>query len=115
MAFRTRREFLEHSMLAAAAAVAARPGASAFAADENQPATDSPNEKLGVAVVGCGGRGGDHLKDFAKRKGTEVLYVVDVDENIANARAKAVGEMQGRAPKIISDMREAFDDKSLDI
>jgi predicted dehydrogenase len=114
MAFRNRRQFLEESMLAAAAAVSAQSGASAWAADE-QPATDSPNEKLGVAVVGCGGRGSDHLKDFAKRKGTEVLYVVDVDDNIANARAKAVAEMQGRAPKIISDMREAFDDKSVDV
>jgi hypothetical protein len=113
MAFRTRRQFLEDSMLAAAAAVSANSASSLFAADEQD--AEGPNEKLGVAVVGCGGRGSDHLKDFSSRKGTEVLYVVDVDENIANARARMVADRQGRQPKIVTDMREAFDDKSVDV
>jgi len=114
MSDRTRRQFLEDSMFAAAAAVAAGSTTSLFAADE-KPKIKSPNEKLGVAVVGCGGRGGDHLKTFAKRPDTEVLYIVDVDANIAKNRAKAVAEMQGREPKIIEDMRIAFDDKSVDV
>ncbi|MEX0978354.1 MAG: Gfo/Idh/MocA family oxidoreductase, partial [Pirellulales bacterium] len=113
MTKRTRRQFLEDSMFAAAAAVAAGPAISVFAADEKPSA--SPNEKLGVAVVGCGGRGGDHLKSFSSRPDTEVLYVVDVDEKIAQAKAKLVGEKQGRVPKIVHDMREAFDDKSVNI
>ena len=114
MSERTRRQFLEDSMFAAAAAVAAGSTTSLFAADE-KPKIKSPNEKLGVAVVGCGGRGGDHLKTFAGRPDTEVLYIVDVDANIAKNRARAVAEKQGREPKIVEDMRVAFDDKSVDV
>jgi predicted dehydrogenase len=114
MSRRNRRQFLEDSMFAAAAAVAAGSGAQALAADE-KPSLKTPGEKLGVAVVGCGGRGADHLQTWASRPDTEVLYVVDVDENIAGRRARQVAEKQGREPKIVADMREAFDDKSVDL
>jgi predicted dehydrogenase len=113
MSDRTRRQFLEDSMFAAAAAVVAAPAASAFAA-EKAP-SDSPNEKLGVAVVGCGGRGGDHLNAFISRPDTEVLYVVDVDDNTGKRRAKMVADKQGREPKVITDMRVAFDDPAVNI
>jgi predicted dehydrogenase len=112
MSKRTRRQFLEESMFAAAAAVTATSATSIFA--EDKP-SKSPGEKLGVAVVGCGGRGSDHLKSFASRPDTEVLYVVDVDERIAQSRAKLVADKQGRAPKFVADMRDAFDDKSVDL
>ena len=52
-------------MFAAAAAVAASSANSLLAADE-KPGSKSPNEKLGVAVVGCGGRGKDHLKHVSE-------------------------------------------------
>ena len=45
-----------------------------------------------------------------------MLYVVDVDENIAPEPGRASSpKKQGREPKIVTDMREAFDDKSVDI
>jgi len=113
MSKKNRRQFLEDSMLAAAAAVAAVPATSALAADEKP--SDSPSEKLGVAVVGCGGRGGDHLEAFTGRPDTEVLYVVDIDENTGKRRAKMVADKQGREPKVIVDMREAFDDPAVNI
>ncbi len=114
MADRTRRQFLEDSMFAAAAAVAAGTANFAFAADE-PAAGASPNETLGVAVVGCGGRGGEHLRVFAGRGDTEVLYIVDVDEKHGQRSAEAVAKKQDRKPKVIADMREAFDDKSVDV
>ena len=40
----------------------------------------SPNEKLGVVVIGVGGRGGSHLDAFAGDLRTEIRYIVDVDE-----------------------------------
>ncbi|REK05986.1 MAG: gfo/Idh/MocA family oxidoreductase [Planctomycetota bacterium] len=113
MSKRNRRQFLEDSMFAAAAAVAAGSANQVFAAEEKQ--SKSPNEKLGVAVVGCGGRGGSHLGAFSTRDDTEVLYVVDVDDNHAKQRASFVKSKQGREPKMATDMREAFDDKSVDI
>ena len=114
MANRTRRQFLEDSMFAAAAAVAAGSANLAFAADE-PAASDSPNEKLGVAVVGCGGRGSDHLKTFSSRPDTEVLYIVDVDDNHGRRSAELVAKKQARVPTVVADMRQAFDDKSVDV
>ncbi len=66
-------------------------------------------------MVGCGGRGSEHLKTFSTRPDTEVLYVVEVDENIAKSKARFVATQQGREPKIVPDMRHAFDDKSVDV
>ncbi len=59
----SRRRFLENTLLAAAAAV---PSGELFAAGKEKKARPkkkaSAGEKLGVAVVGVGGRGSDHLK-----------------------------------------------------
>ena len=91
MPTRTRRQFLEDSMLAAAAAAVAAGSTTSAFADDAKAVPASPNEKLGVAVVGCGGRGSDHLKTFCSRPDTEVLYIVDIDENIAKSRAEIRG------------------------
>ena len=118
--YRTRRQFLEDSMFAAAAAVAAG-STSVFAADA-APKPISPNERLGVAVVGCGGRGSEHLQTFTNRADTEVLYIVDCDENMGRRKAEALAKLAAKnpskefhPPKVITDMREAFDDKAVDV
>jgi len=113
MSQRTRRQFLEHSMFAAAAAVAANSASFVLAADE-KPQIKSPNEKLGLAVVGCGGRGKDHVNAFAGRPDTEILYIVDVDESHGKNMAGVVAKKQEREPRVVADMREAFDDKAVD-
>ncbi len=99
----SRRRFLSGS-LAAAAAVSIGPYVSRG---------QSPNEKLGVAVVGVGGRGGDHLSAFVGDPRTTVLYIVDIDEKIGQDRCQKVAEKQGVAPKYVRDMREAFADPNV--
>ncbi|MHB8953607.1 MAG: Gfo/Idh/MocA family protein [Pirellulaceae bacterium] len=101
----SRRRFLSGSV-AAAAAVSMGPFVSRG---------QSPNETLGVAVVGVGGRGGDHLSAFVADPRTCVLYVVDIDEKIGQDRCGKVAEKQGIAPKYVRDMREAFADPNVDI
>ena len=101
----TRRRFVGKS-LAGAAAVSAFP----YIAK-----AQAPNEKLGVAVIGVGGRGGSHLSAFAGDSRTEVVCVVDIDDGIAKSRAEAVGKRQGHTPKIVKDMREAFADPAVDV
>ncbi|MCL2348533.1 MAG: Gfo/Idh/MocA family oxidoreductase [Planctomycetaceae bacterium] len=112
----TRRSFLEQSMLSAAAL-----GAAAFAgSSENsllaqEEKNVSANEKLGVVVVGTGSRGyGSHCSQWGKDKNTKVLYLCDPDEKIGNARCADFEKEFGYKPKFVRDMREAFDDKSLD-
>ena len=114
----SRRRFLEESLLAAAALAAA--GADeTLAAQKDKKKRSKPKasaaEKLAVAVVGVGGRGSDHLREFAERGDTEVLYVCDADERIGQQRAESVAKLQGRKPKVVRDMRQAFDDKSVDL
>lgn len=112
----TRRRFLEESLLAAAAAagavsVAGRPAVAQQASGKKK----SPNERLSVAVVGVRGRGGEHLTAFVGRADTEVTYICDADQSVGQQRAEQVAAKQGRRPKVVRDMREAFDDPSVDI
>lgn len=109
---RSRREFLEDSMMATAAAVAASSAGTMFAEDAKQ--SSSPNEKLGVAVVGVKGRGGSHIGAFAGRKDTEILYVCDVDSEIGNKRATEIAKRQSQ-PKWEADLRKVLEDKRVDI
>lgn len=112
MASFNRRQFLEDSMFAATAALAAGAVTTRSFADE---ASNSPNEKLGVAIVGVNGRGREHVSNFADRPDTEVLIICDADEKVGRARCAEVERKTGRAPRYVQDMREAFDDKSIDI
>lgn len=113
MSNRTRRQFLEDSMFATAAAAAVAGSASNVMADE-EPQSKSANEKLSVAVIGVNGRGGSHIGAFAGRKDTEVTYICDADRAVGERRVKEVAKKQGREPKFVEDIREVLDDKSVD-
>jgi len=109
---RTRREFLENSMFAAAAAVTAHGVAPLMAGDAQ---STSPNEKLGVAVVGVNGRGRSHLGAFVERQDAEVTHICDADLDVAQRQAEKVAERQGRAPIVVQDIRKLLEDESIDI
>ncbi len=112
----SRRQLLDDSMLAAAATFAASATRTARAGEE-RPST-SPNERLGVAVVGVKGRGTEHLENFATsdhRPDTEVLYIVDVDSKVGERRVEETAKRQGRAPRFVRDLREAFEDPAVDV
>jgi len=118
MSHRNRRQFLEDSMFAAAAAaMAGTTSRLAFADDE--PQSKSPSERLNVAVAGVNGRGGSHIGAFALgsgRKDTVITHIVDVDSNIGNKRAGEIEKRQeGVRPKVVEDVRQVLDDKTVDI
>jgi predicted dehydrogenase len=69
-----RRRFVDSLVIGAAGAVAGR----AWAA----PASRSPNEKLNIAVIGCGGRGAGNLAAVA---GENIVALCDVDQKRAAA------------------------------
>jgi predicted dehydrogenase len=105
---RTRRQFLQDSLFAAAAA--GTPLFSGLARGQAQ----SPNDKLLCAVIGCNGRGGDHIKSLSERKDCEIAYIVDIDEKVGQKGCNAVEKATGRRPKWVKDMRTVFDDKAVD-
>jgi predicted dehydrogenase len=112
MSRQSRREFLENSMFATAAAALAQQTARTASAQEKAAGAI---EKLRVAVIGVNGRGGSHIDGFGKRSDCEIAAIVDVDEVVARRKAEDVEKRFGNKPKIYTDMRQAFDDASIDI
>lgn len=101
----TRRSFVKTTAGAAAAFTAA-------------PAIlqgQGKNEKMGIAVVGAGGRGGSHIGAWQNDSRTNITYIVDVDEKIGNARCDQIEKAQGIRPVLVKDMRQAFDSKDVDL
>ncbi len=110
---RNRRQFLEDSMFATAAAVAANSSGQLFAQDEPKQSS-SPNERLNVCVVGVNGRGGSHIGAYAGRKDTRITQICDVDRDIGEKRAIEIGKRQnGFVPKVVEDLRRVLDDKEI--
>jgi len=113
MARQSRREFLEQSMFAAAAAVGGSTIAPLLA---NAQQSTSPNERLRVAILGVNGRGQDHLNGFLPRKDCEVVAIVDPDEEVGMKKGVArVEDKTGKKPAFYQDLRKMLEDKSIDI
>lgn len=107
----TRRVFLEDSILAAAAAAAACSPVRMLAGEKQDK---SVSDRINVAVLGVRSRGEGHAKAFAKRADCEVTYICDPDEAVGMRVAKSIGEIQGRTPRWVQDLRHVYDDKSVD-
>jgi len=113
----SRRQFLHDSLLAAAAAATAGPIGNALAAEitATVPAK-GPNEKLSFAIIGVNGQGNSHIGNLVKKQGeVDIAIICDVDETIGNQRCDEIAKQQdGRRPKYVRDLRQVFDDKSID-
>jgi predicted dehydrogenase len=75
----------------------------------------SVQDKLVVGVMGTGGRGTEHARQFAKIPNVEVAYVCDVDEKRVQRAAAEVDKASGKAPKAVPDFRRILDDKDVNI
>ncbi len=109
----SRRRFIEEALLSAASVAAASSGIwtpKSLRAQESVAA----NDKLGMMLVGCGGRGGAHLDYYLSDPRVQVLYLSDPDSQRAASFANLVEQKSGYRPKIVADMREALGDSSLD-
>jgi predicted dehydrogenase len=105
----SRRRFLEDALLAAAAVPLT--GSMGQSALSQEKSSTSANEKLGIAVIGVRGRGGDHIRVFSARSDCEVRIVCDADRDVG----MRVAQRTGSHCRFVQDMRQAFDDKSIDI
>jgi len=104
----SRRAFVGKSLhvaAAAAAATAVQTPAVVRAA--------GANEKIGLALIGAGGRGVHVTKGFQALGNVDIRYVCDLEDARAAAAAKALEKEQAAAPQTTRDMRRVFDDKSV--
>ncbi len=108
----TRREFLDNSILAAAATLAA---STATPAEQPAPARTrvGPNEKIRVAVIGVNGQGGEHLKEWLKLPDVDLVAVCDCDPAAYQKRVGLFKDLK-RKPRYVQDLRKLFEDKSID-
>src|SRR5438445_10177611 len=106
----TRRQFLEDSMLAAAAAVTAAVP-TPVAAAEQRPV--SANDKITVAILGCGIRGKQHADELARLSDCEIACVCDPDRDRAAEVAAHLVAKRRPQPKAVQDLRVILDDKSI--
>jgi predicted dehydrogenase len=106
----TRRRFLEDSILAAAAAATASIPSPVIAAEQRAV---SANDKITVAILGCGIRGKQHASELARLGDCEIAWVCDPDRDRA---AEVAGDLVARnrpQPKAVQDLRAVLDDKSV--
>jgi len=71
------------------------------------------NDKINVAVIGLGGRGGAHMKTYAKLPDARIAAVCDVDQAALERGQALVQKLTNDKPKGYADMREVFADKDI--
>ena len=72
------------------------------------------SDKVGIGVIGLGGRGRDHLKYYSKLPDARVVAICDVNQAQTERAAQIVGKLQGSQPHVHQDLRNLFDDKDVD-
>ncbi|HNQ73823.1 MAG TPA: Gfo/Idh/MocA family oxidoreductase [Verrucomicrobiota bacterium] len=83
-----------------------------LAAQEAPKSPRSPNDRPGIALIGCGGMGRGDAQN-ASRFG-DIVAVCDVDDNHASEAAKQFTK-NGRTPARFSDFRRALERGDVDI
>ena len=71
------------------------------------------NERVRIALIGCGGRGGYLAKGMIEQ-GAELACLCDLRDDRLQNTAKFVSGVQKKAPKFSKDMRQVYDAKDID-
>ena len=74
----------------------------------------APSDRIHHAVIGLGGRGAVHLKEFARQPGCRVVAVCDVDQQALDRGAALIESLQSSRPKTYTDLRRVFEDGEID-
>lgn len=70
-------------------------------------------EPVVVAVIGCGGMGGSHVRLLAGRQDVRIAYLCEVEEGRLQRAVKAVQEAGQPAPQAVQDLRRVLDDRAV--
>lgn len=107
----SRRNFLGQTAIAAVGA-GLTSGAVMAAAEEKKV---SANDKISVALIGCGGQGRYNLKDFLRLPEIECLALCDVDKEHLSKAQKEVEDKSGKKPEGYGDFRQVLERKDIDV
>ena len=102
----TRRVFLERSGRAMLGAAAGLTVLRAW--------SHSPNDTIGVAIIGLNGQGKTHMRQFSEIEGVRIVALCDVDERVLQQVGAMVEQRTGARPKLYTDLRQLLEDKAID-
>ena len=111
-----RRKFLKESIAAGSAAA----GLSLLnpTPTQAQNATGNilgANDRIRVALIGCGGQGSGDLRTMLRIKNIECVALCDVDDAQTAKTLKAVGDQYSQQPALVTrDFRKVLEQKDLD-
>jgi len=74
----------------------------------------SANDKVNVAIVGVGGRGKGHVRDFARRQDANLVAVCDVDTRQTDQAVELFSSARNVKPKAYQDLRKLYEDKGVE-
>lgn len=73
------------------------------------------NERVHIALIGCGGRGTGVVGGFASRPDVACVQVCDIHEQRRNRTASYISDRQdGQRPKVAARMEEVFENDDVD-
>lgn len=99
----SRRQFLQHSAIAATGIGLARRGRAV-----------PPSDKINVGVIGCKGMGFADLTSLLKIDAVDCRALCDVDASVLRERAAEVEASTSIRPKLYGDYRRLLEDSDID-
>lgn len=73
------------------------------------------SHRFRVAIIGAGGFGSHHIREYLKRRDCHIAYICDADESVGRKRAEEVFQKAGYRPTVVQDMRRIFDDPTVEV
>ena len=107
-----RREFIKKSALGTAGIAIGGMGFSS----RSYASIIGANERINMAVIGIGGRGGSHINSWCSLKDShnvQLIALCDTDEKFFAERSKTVIDKTGVKPATEWDMRKVFDNRDI--
>jgi predicted dehydrogenase len=74
----------------------------------------SPNDQIGVSIIGVGGMGHGHVERVLTRDDVRIVSLCDVDQANLERAAQTVNRASGATPVQIEDFRKVLEDDSVD-
>jgi predicted dehydrogenase len=77
-------------------------------------AANRPGNTVRVAIIGCNGRGMNHITGYAAVPNVEIACICDVDAHVMSKGIAEVSKKQERKPKGEQDLRRVLEDPEID-
>lgn len=103
----TRRGFLKGSLAAA--------GLFTIGGTKSSGKVLGSNDTIRVAIAGLNGRGSAHVGGYLNQKDVDITYLIDPHAGTHGKYTKAIDAKGKAQPKAIRDVRQALDDKNVDV